>query len=33
MSFTSCLLVMLGGAIGTLARYLVSIKNGITRQS
>ena len=25
MSFTSCLLVMLGGAIGTLARYLVSI--------
>ncbi|UFN51113.1 fluoride efflux transporter CrcB [Roseomonas sp. OT10] len=25
MSFTTCLLVMLGGALGTLARYLVSI--------
>jgi len=25
MSFTSCLLVMLGGAIGTLARYLISV--------
>ena len=25
MSFTSCLVVMLGGAVGTLARYLVSV--------
>jgi CrcB protein len=25
MSFTSCLIVMLGGAIGTLARYLISL--------
>lgn len=25
MSFTTCLLVMLGGAIGTLARYAVSV--------
>jgi len=25
MSFTSCLLVMLGGALGTLARYLISV--------
>lgn len=25
MSFTTCLLVMLGGAIGTLARYVVSV--------
>ncbi|HEY0232978.1 MAG TPA: fluoride efflux transporter CrcB [Dokdonella sp.] len=25
MSFTSCLLVMLGGAIGTLARYVISV--------
>jgi protein CrcB len=24
MSFTTCLLVMIGGAIGTLARYLIS---------
>jgi fluoride exporter len=25
MSFTSCLIVMLGGALGTLARYLISL--------
>jgi CrcB protein len=25
VSFTSCLIVMLGGAIGTLARYLISL--------
>ncbi|MEP7041856.1 MAG: fluoride efflux transporter CrcB [Dokdonella sp.] len=25
MSFTTCLLVMLGGAIGTLARYVISV--------
>jgi CrcB protein len=25
MSFTACLLVMMGGALGTLARYVVSI--------
>jgi CrcB protein len=25
MSFTSCLIVMLGGAVGTLARYLISL--------
>lgn len=25
MSFTSCLIVMLGGAVGTLARYVVSV--------
>lgn len=25
MSFTSCLVVMLGGALGTLARYVVSV--------
>lgn len=25
MSFTTCLIVMLGGAIGTLARYVVSV--------
>ena len=25
MSFTTCLIIMLGGAIGTLARYLISV--------
>lgn len=25
MSFTTCLLVMIGGALGTLARYAVSV--------
>jgi CrcB protein len=25
MSFTSCLIVMMGGALGTLARYVISV--------
>ena len=25
MSFTSCLIVMVGGALGTLARYVISV--------
>lgn len=28
MSFYTCLIVMLGGALGTLARYVVSVLTG-----
>ena len=33
MSFTSCLVVMLGGALGTLARYLVALAAAPISQS
>ena len=29
MSFTTCILVMIGGALGTLARYVVSVRLAI----